>query len=144
MRSHCVGGREYALHTLLLFLYLIIAQLSFCEANRPPTLIRNIDLSVVNENTPLDTQVFQLVALDPEGSPVAYHLNGTRVFRVDKRTGIVYVAAPIDREQLGESIHFTVIIEDQVGNGLANNIVKIPVTVLVIDENDNPPEFRVS
>lgn len=127
--------------SLLLLLSICIRQ---CDANRPPTLIRNIDLSVVNENTPIDSQVFQLVALDPEGSPVTYALNGTNVFRVDRKSGVVSVASTIDREQLGEHIHFTVIIEDQVASGIQNNVVKIPVTVYVIDENDNPPKFQVT
>lgn len=32
-------------------------------------------------------------------------------------------------------------IEDVV-EGLHNNIVKVPVSVIVLDENDNAPEFK--
>jgi hypothetical protein len=147
MKDHAerVGSCGRSRHVFLLTLLTLLSTFGLqCGANRPPTLIRNIDLSVVNENTPIDSQIFQLVALDPEGSPVTYALNGTNVFRVDRRTGVVYVAAPIDREQLGENIQFTIVIEDQVGNGMANNVVRIPVTVYVIDENDNPPQFQVN
>lgn len=121
--------------------------------NKPPTLIRSIDLTTINENTPVNTYVFQLVAHDPENTPVSYELDGTDLFRVDRRTGIVYVAKSIDREKTGEQIQFSVILQDQVPpnspistNGQPDeaNIVNIPVKVFCVDENDNSPIWSVS
>lgn len=109
--------------------------------NKPPTLIRSIDLSTINENTPVNTYVFQLAAHDPEGTPVSFELDGTDLLRVDRRTGIVYVAKSIDREKTGEQIDFNVIIQDQVpvnaplnANGQPDeaNIVNIPVKVKIL------------
>jgi hypothetical protein len=35
-----------------------------------------------------------------------------------------------------------VTLQDEVGNGLPNNLVAIPVTVIILDENDNAPLFK--
>lgn len=138
----------------ILLIHFTLLLIGGCLAlNKPPTLIRSIDLSTINENTPVNTYVFQLVAHDPEGTPVSFELDGTDLLRVDRRTGIVYVAKSIDREKTGEQIDFNVIIQDQVPvnaplnpNGQQDeaNIVNIPVKVKILDENDNNPVWGVS
>jgi hypothetical protein len=35
-----------------------------------------------------------------------------------------------------------VTLQDEVGSGLPNNLVPIPVTVIILDENDNAPVFK--
>jgi hypothetical protein len=35
-----------------------------------------------------------------------------------------------------------VTLEDEVGDGLPNNLVQIPVTAIILDENDNAPVFK--
>ncbi|RWS15955.1 cadherin-87A-like protein [Dinothrombium tinctorium] len=107
----------------------------------PPAFVKNIDLSLIQENTPIGTSAFQLVAKDPEGSELKYGIEGTDLLEVNSRNGKVFVAKNIDRETLGESIRFFVTVEDVVGNGFENNIVRVPVTVLILDENDNAPKF---
>lgn len=52
---------------LINFLLLFLQSVNVFALNRPPTLIRNIDLSTINENAPVNSHVFQLVAHDPEG-----------------------------------------------------------------------------
>ena len=69
-------------------------------------------------------------------------LLGTDLLAVDRKTGVVTVSAPIDREQVGDSVRFYVSVEDVVGPGHENNVVRVPVTILVIDENDRSPQFN--
>ena len=137
----------------LISLILLLINLNEANAlNKPPTLIRSIDLSTINENTPVNSYVFQLVAHDPENTPVSFEIHGTDLLKVDRRTGIVSVAKSIDRERTGEQIFFDIILTDQVStntpisNGQADeaNVVNVPVKVYVIDENDNLPIWHVS
>jgi hypothetical protein len=44
--------------------------------------------------------------------------------------------------QVNDTLKFIVTLEDEVGEGLPNNLVQIPVTVIVLDENDNAPIFK--
>lgn len=47
--------------------------------------------------------------------------------------------------QVNDTLNFFVTLEDEVGsseNGVMNNIVPVPISVIVADENDNPPLFK--
>nr|XP_042894521.1 cadherin-87A [Parasteatoda tepidariorum] len=121
---------------LVLFSYLGLS-----VANRPPIFLRNIDLAVIKENTPIGSVFFQLLGSDPENSTITYGLEGTDRFRVNSTTGIITVAEPIDREE-NDSLRFYVTLEDVVGAGQDNNLVRVPVTVIILDENDNEPVFH--
>jgi hypothetical protein len=44
--------------------------------------------------------------------------------------------------QVNDTLKFIVTLEDEVGEGLPNNLVQIPVTAIVLDENDNAPIFK--
>lgn len=44
--------------------------------------------------------------------------------------------------QVNDTLKFRVTLQDEVGNGLPNNLVAIPVTVIILDENDNAPLFK--
>lgn len=46
----------------------------------------------------LGTEFFHLLGSDPENSTVTYGLEGTDRFHVNSVTGVITVAAPIDRE----------------------------------------------
>ena len=43
-------------------------------------------------------------------------------------------------EQTADSVRLQVTAEDEVAGG-ANNVVTLPITLIVIDANDNPPRF---
>lgn len=43
--------------------------------------------------------------------------------------------------QANNTLNVIVSIEDEVQGGGKNNIVEVPVTVIILDENDNSPEF---
>ena len=112
--------------------------------NLAPEFTRDMNQHTVKENTPVGSAVYTLEGTDPEGSEIRFGIEGTEVFRVDSRTGVVTVARPIDREaQAGLSdneIRFSVIITDKVDEG-NDNEVKVPISVIVLDENDNAPRF---
>lgn len=47
-----------------------------------------------------------------------------------------------DFTQVNSTLNLIVTLEDEVGGGSRNNIVEQGVTVIILDENDNPPEFE--
>lgn len=142
MKSPKLTANGQLFKIILINLILLLNSKSISALNKPPSLIRNIDLSTINENTPVNSHVFQLVAHDPENTPVSFELDGTDLLKVDRRTGVVSVAKSIDRERTGEQIEFSVILQDQVPvngpilNGQPDeaNIVNIPVKVFIIGE----------
>lgn len=44
--------------------------------------------------------------------------------------------------QTNDTLNLIVSIEDEVEGNAKNNIVEEPVTVIILDENDNAPEFQ--
>lgn len=124
----------------LVFLVISVA-LHLGNANMPPKFIKTIDLAVIPENTPVGTSVFRLEGVDPENSPVYYGIEGTDLLSVDRNTGDVTVINNIDRE-VTDTLKFFVTLEDIVGGVHQNNIVKVPVSVIVLDVNDNIPRFQ--
>lgn len=46
--------------------------------------------------------------------------------------------------QVNDTLNFNVTIEDEVNEGPfgRNNVVEVPVSVIVLDENDNEPVFH--
>ena len=112
--------------------------------NLPPSFTADMNQFTLVENTPIGKSVYTLKGSDPEGSPVSFAIEGTDTFRVDSDTGEVTVARAIDREsQSGISdneIRFSVVIRDKVDEG-PDNVVKVPISVIILDLNDNPPKF---
>ena len=113
--------------------------------NLAPEFTRDMNQHTITENTPVGSAVYTLEGVDPEGSEVRFGLEGTEVFRVDPVSGVVTVAQPIDREaQAGLSdneIRFSVVISDEVAGPDPDNVVRLPISVIVLDENDNTPQF---
>ncbi|XP_067010919.2 cadherin-87A [Anabrus simplex] len=109
--------------------------------NSPPVLTKDLDKLVLSEATRVGDVVFQLTGSDPEGSPIKYGIMGTDRLEVDPVSGKVKVVKPLDRE-VNDTLRFVVTLEDEVGDGTENNVVRIPVYVIILDENDNPPAFR--
>ena len=44
--------------------------------------------------------------------------------------------------QVNDTLKFMVTLQDEVGNGFPNNLVAIPVTLIILDQNDNAPVFK--
>ncbi|CAH1176398.1 unnamed protein product [Phaedon cochleariae] len=112
-----------------------------CLANLPPLFTMDMNNLVIPENTPVGTVIYTLQGNDPENSQVHYDLQGTDVLQVDQATGEVRIIKPLDYET-NNTLNVIVSIEDEVEGGGKNNIVEVPITVIISDENDNQPEFK--
>ena len=119
----------------------IVTLIPGIKCNLPPVFVNSINQTSVPENTPVGTVIATLKATDPENSRLTYGLQGSSLFRVDARSGTVSVHSLLDREKIGDAIHLNISVEDYAGSGKENNIVKVPVTILITDENDNAPKF---
>ncbi|XP_028130157.2 cadherin-87A [Diabrotica virgifera virgifera] len=120
--------------------YLLIFLIKGCLANLPPLFTMDMNNYVLSENTPVDSVIYTLQGTDPENSHVHYGMSGTDTLSVNSTTGEVTVVKPLDYEK-NNTLNIIVSIEDEVEGGGKNNIVEVPITVIISDENDNPPEF---
>ena len=67
-------------------------------------------------------------------------VSGTDKLAVDRESGEVRLLAPLDRET-NATLRFFVTLEDEVPGG-QNNLVRVPMSIIVLDDNDNPPAFQ--
>ncbi|KAL9694351.1 hypothetical protein quinque_013636 [Culex quinquefasciatus] len=99
----------------------------------------------LSESTPVGSVVYRLEGFDPEGGNVSFGLLGSENFLVDPISGDVKVIKALDRETQ-DTLSFSVTIKDRVSSsGIDSendNVVNVPITIIVLDENDNPPEFQ--
>ncbi|XP_060802067.1 cadherin-87A [Amyelois transitella] len=112
-------------------------------SNMLPVFTQDMNNLALSESTPVGDNVYTLQGLDPEGLPIKYDLVGTDKFKVDPVTGIVTLTRPLDRES-EDTLKFLVSIEEQNPDPKQNLVQLQPVTVIVLDENDNPPIFKNS
>uniref|UniRef100_A0A8C9XYU7 Cadherin-12 n=1 Tax=Sander lucioperca TaxID=283035 RepID=A0A8C9XYU7_SANLU len=97
----------------------------------------------VYENSPSGTEVGVVTARDPDSrnSPVRYFLDskeeGVRYFRIDEISGLIRTTQPLDREDM--AWHNITVMASEVDN--PSLLSHVPVTVQVLDVNDNPPEI---
>ncbi|XP_055683308.1 cadherin-87A isoform X2 [Lutzomyia longipalpis] len=114
------------------------------ECNLPPVFTQDMNNLALSESTPVGTIVYQLEGYDPEGEEISFGIVGSDNFMVNPRTGEVEIVKALDREDQ-DTLHFLVTIKDKV-NGTweseNDNRVEVPISVIVLDENDNAPEFQ--
>ncbi|XP_032359328.1 cadherin-18 [Etheostoma spectabile] len=97
----------------------------------------------VYENSPSGTEVGVVTARDPDSrnSPVRYFLDskeeGVRYFKIDEISGLIRTTQPLDREDM--AWHNITVMASEVDN--PSLLSHVPVTVQVLDVNDNPPEI---
>ncbi|XP_055585161.1 cadherin-87A [Uranotaenia lowii] len=140
-RGRMASPKAQALTTLLLMMALL---LQTCHCNLPPIFTQDMNNLALSESTPLGTVVYRLEGYDPEGGAVSFGLLGSDNFMVDSISGDVKVIRPLDREAQ-DTLSFSVTIKDRVNASFDSendNVVNVPITIIVLDENDNPPEFR--
>ncbi|XP_027213278.2 cadherin-87A [Penaeus vannamei] len=121
-------------------LLLLVSLIAGANANLPPTFTADMNLHVVSEDTPVGAAVYTLKAGDPEGGPIKFGLTGSDRLRVDPQSGVVTITKPLDRES-NDTLRLVVTAEDEVPNA-SNNVVRVPISLIVLDTNDNPPVFR--
>ncbi|XP_049820113.1 cadherin-87A isoform X2 [Aethina tumida] len=127
--------------TWIILILCLIYTLTECGANLPPVFSMDMNNLAISEKTAVGTVIYQLGGSDPEQSPVHFDLQGTDVLKVNPDTGDVTVVKPLDYET-NDTLNLIVSIEDEVEGNAKNNIVEEPVTVIILDENDNAPEFQ--
>ncbi|XP_040572795.1 cadherin-87A [Lepeophtheirus salmonis] len=131
--------------SILTLLILCLISGSCWGLNLPPEFTADMNQHTILENTPIGTVIYTLTGKDPEGKEVEFGLEGTDKLKVDPKTGEVRVLKIIDRErQEGRNeIRLSVVISDGVdGNEIRPNVVRLPITLIILDENDNPPVFQ--
>ncbi|XP_070490349.1 cadherin-87A isoform X2 [Chironomus tepperi] len=129
---------------LLLTAALFAIRNSSGNVNLPPIFTQDMNNLALSEMTPLDSIVYRLEGYDPEGGNVTFGLIGSENFQVDAVTGDVKLVKELDRET-HETLSFLVSIKDKVnesGDSDNDNFVQVPISVIVLDENDNAPEFQ--
>jgi hypothetical protein len=99
-----------------------------------------MDNLALSESTPPGTVIYTLEAIDPEGAPLRYELEGTHQLSVDSNTGQVTLIKPLDREQQ-ESFRVVVKVREAGDVSSANEVTGY-ATVIIVDENDSPPVFE--
>lgn len=129
--------------------------------NKPPTL-RPPGVVHIVEDMELGEQVGQLVATDPDDNPdLSYSLcngddalgseakneestlvpfNASDTFRVDLKTGKIYLRQRLDREKI-EAIKICVQVADEAGVS-GDQLSQAILNIKVGDVNDNAPVFR--
>lgn len=143
--------RKLLIVTALLLIQQVPNSLTILQDDIPsPTFIKDMDLSTVRENTPVGELVYTLEARvdsHQQQTKIWYSIEGTQLFSVDKFTGQVRVAQPIDREQTSDAIAFKVkatavfnVSPNQVPKFEPGPTILVPITVLILDENDNAPK----
>ncbi|XP_055857461.1 cadherin-87A isoform X2 [Episyrphus balteatus] len=129
---------------LLPLLLLALAHITKCDTNLPPVFTQVMNNIVLSENKTVGSVVYRLEGYDPEGSNVTFGSIGSDHFKVDPESGNITLIKPLDREEKA-TLTFLVTIRDRVnpdGESDQDNVVQVPITVIVLDENDNPPEFQ--
>ncbi|KAJ6636635.1 Cadherin-87A [Pseudolycoriella hygida] len=129
---------------VIIFLVMFTVQWNLGACNLPPVFTQDMNNLALSEATPVGTVVYRLEGFDPEESDVTYGLIGTDNFKVDSKTGDVEVVKPLDRE-LHDTLSFLVTIKDRLESNrdsIDDNLVKVPINVIVLDENDNSPTFQ--
>uniref|UniRef100_A0A3Q2QA35 Cadherin 18 n=1 Tax=Fundulus heteroclitus TaxID=8078 RepID=A0A3Q2QA35_FUNHE len=113
------------------------------DVDEAPVFSMDYYILDVYENSKSGTEVGSVTARDPDSrsSPVRYYLDskedGVRYFRIDESSGIIRTTQPLDREDI--PWHNITVMASEVDN--PSLLRHVPVTVQVLDMNDNPPEI---
>uniref|UniRef100_A0A8C5GJU8 Cadherin-12 n=1 Tax=Gouania willdenowi TaxID=441366 RepID=A0A8C5GJU8_GOUWI len=113
------------------------------DVDEAPVFSMDYYILDVYENSPSGTEVGSVTARDPDSrnSPVRYFMDskedGVRYFRIDESTGVIRTTQPLDREDM--PWHNITVMASEVDNPVLFS--HVPVTVQVLDVNDNPPEI---
>ncbi len=132
---------------MMLRMVLLVLVLFFGHAkglNLAPVFVNNMNQHTIKENTPVGSIIYTLSGQDPEGSRVRFGLSGTELLSVEPTTGAVTVVSEIDREIVDDNeVRLVVTIEDEPQEpGQPPNVVRVPISVIILDENDNEPVFQ--
>ncbi|KAM9774994.1 cadherin-18 isoform 1-T3 [Syngnathus typhle] len=116
------------------------------DVDEAPVFSLDYYIMDVYENSPAGTEVGAVTARDPDSrnSPVRYYVDKKEAepiyFRIDEISGTIRTTQPLDREDT--AWHNITVMASEVDNpGLLSSI---PVTVQVLDVNDNAPQVAAA
>lgn len=102
----------------------------------------------VNENTPENTTIYHITAYDLDksaaNSALTYRLlsgSESGLIGLDADSGRLFTAGPIDYERLAQS-NLSLIVECSDQGKLERRTAQLSLTMVILDVNDNPPEFE--
>ncbi|XP_077465512.1 cadherin-related family member 2 [Stigmatopora argus] len=102
----------------------------------------------VEENSKLDHSVFTVTAIDQDteiNDKIIYSIEDSSedgLFQIMSDSGIIYVSAAIDREEIGDTVTMTVkATESKLNIHGVHASTTASVLINIIDINDNKPEF---
>ncbi|TRY64619.1 hypothetical protein DNTS_017041 [Danionella cerebrum] len=111
------------------------------DVDEAPVFTMDYYIMDVYENAPAGTEVGSVTAQDPDstGSKVSYTIEpnaeGDSLFSIDPDSGLVSTSRSLDREQA--AWHNITVVASEMDN--PNLVSYVPVTVQVLDVNDNAP-----
>ena len=120
-------------------------QISITDVNDNTPYFNSSQVTIhLNESVPLGFYVFRAAAVDIDsannGIVIYSFTNPSSYFRIDARTGIISTKSLIDYEVLKE-VNIVIIAEDK---GTPKRNSTLSLKVLIVDINDNPPQFPLS
>ncbi|XP_032302951.1 cadherin-8 isoform X1 [Coturnix japonica] len=113
------------------------------DADEPPVFSSPTYLLEVHENAAINSVIGQVTAHDPDvsSSPIRFsidrHTDLERQFNINAEDGKITLATPLDRET--NTWHNITIVATETRNH--SQVSRVPVTIKVLDVNDNAPEF---
>ncbi|XP_051734010.1 cadherin-18a [Ctenopharyngodon idella] len=111
------------------------------DVDEAPVFTMDYYIMDVYENTPAGTEVGMVTAQDPDStrSKVRYSIDqnaeGDALFSIDVDSGLVTTTRSLDREEV--AWHNITVMASEIDN--PNLVSYVPVTVQVLDVNDNAP-----
>ncbi|XP_026808223.1 cadherin-87A [Rhopalosiphum maidis] len=112
--------------------------ISSSYADDLPVFNKYMDNEALSENIPVGQSIYRLEGIDSFGNEndLLYGIEGTDHLVVDSNTGVVTVAKPLDHEE-SDTLKFTVTLQQK----NSGDVVRLPISVIILDENDNAPIF---
>ena len=104
-----------------------------------PVFVTSSQVSKVREDVAIGTRVIRLNATDADGKGLTFKLNSGNTggaFKIHSSTGLITVAAKLDREKIEQYI-LAVKATDPDGQSVTYN-----ATINITDVNDNAPVFK--
>ncbi|KAM9462198.1 cadherin-18 isoform 1-T1 [Clarias gariepinus] len=114
------------------------------DVDEPPIFSMDYYIMDVYENAKIGTEVGSVIAQDPDNrnSPIRYSIEQKKesegYFDIEPISGIIRTTHLLDREDIAWH-NITVMAEEEDNPNLQSHV---PVTIQVLDVNDNPPEIN--
>ena len=106
-----------------------------------PTFVSGSSTVSVSEGVAIGTNVIKFNATDQDGSPLSFSIssgNTNSALKIDSKTALLTTNKKLDREKIPR-YNLTVTVKDEGDKSSSRNL-----SVIVLDVNDNAPEFKPS